>query len=324
MRGMRKVVIAALLVSMLIFMFTPTANSANSKTKTIVMFFAFNANLPAYQNFLEGFRSTLSKDSDEPYNLLIEYLDIGRSPNDTYVKQLVGQYNEKLKGYHIDLLLTFGPRTYTLLQKYGFEVLENTPTINIDLDPPIGNLASPLLYKNSMQISIDSAFKKTKARFIGLRDSVKMLTRLSDSLRTEIGHLGFVVNKYIGKGTIPADKKDLSGTWDFNVRWYKIAEDSIQSGINLMASPPDSNGVTKLVFIDFETVIVIFSKGDSIKCFYQVNSFSSDIPWTMDLTRTPKVDIRLNANPFDGELYVSYRKNKGFYYGFMHKKQGIL
>ena len=173
---------------------------------------------------------------------------------------------------------------------------------------------------DSMQISVDSAFKKTKARFVSLRDSVKMLAHRSDSLRTEISHLGFVVNKYIGKGTIPADKKDLSGSWDFNVRWYKIADDSIQSGINLMASSPDSNSVKRLVFLDFETVEVFFNKGDSVKCFYHVNSFAKDKPWTMDVTRGTKTNIRLNANPFDGELYVSYRKNKGYYYGFMRKK----
>ena len=147
-----------------------------------------------------------------------------------------------------------------------------------------------------------------------------MLAHRSDSLRTEISHLGFVVNKYIGKGTIPADKKDLSGSWDFNVRWYKIADDSIQSGINLMASSPDSNSVKRLVFLDFETVEVFFNKGDSVKCFYHVNSFAKDKPWTMDVTRGTKTNIRLNANPFDGELYVSYRKNKGYYYGFMRKK----
>lgn len=158
---MIKAVIYSLFVSMLIFMFPPTVTSGESKTRTIVMFFAFNANLPAYQNFLDGFRNTLSKDSDEPYNLLIEYLDIGRSPNESYVKQLIGQYNVKLKGYHINLLLTFGPMTCTFLKKYGLEALENTPTINIDLDPPIGNLASPLLNENSIDIKLKFRIKET-------------------------------------------------------------------------------------------------------------------------------------------------------------------
>ena len=173
---------------------------------------------------------------------------------------------------------------------------------------------------DSLQISIDSAFNKTKARFVSLRDSVKLLKRFSDSLRTETNHLSFVVNKFIGKGTIPVDKKDLSGKWEFNVRWYKVAGDSVQSGINLMSSSPDSNSVTKLVFLDFETVQVFLSKGDSVKCFYKVNSFAKDKPWTMDVTRGTNVNIRLNANPIDGELYVSYRKGNGFYYGFMRKK----
>jgi len=173
---------------------------------------------------------------------------------------------------------------------------------------------------DTLHMNRDWAFKKNNARIAVLRDSVKRLNHRSDSLRTELGHLSFVVNKYIGQGTIPFDRKDLSGTWELNTRWYKITEDSIQSGISAMAVSPDSNAVTKLIFLDAETVRVIYSKGDSLKCFYQVNSFAKDKPWTMDLTRGSKVNIRLNANPFEGELYVSYRKDKGYFYGFMRKK----
>lgn len=172
---------------------------------------------------------------------------------------------------------------------------------------------------DSLQINRDSALVRAKAKLPVVRDSVKSLNRLCDSLRKEVGHLTYMINKYIGKGTIPATAKDFSGSWTFNTRWFELADDSIQSGIILKPTPIDVNLVSKAIVLDFETVQVIFAKGDTIKCFYKVNSFSKDKPYTIDLTRESKVNIRLNVNPFDNELYVSYRRGKGYFYGFLRK-----
>jgi len=87
----------------------------------------------------------------------------------------------------------------------------------------------------------------------------------------------------------------------------------------LKSTPADVNLVSKAIVFDLETVQLIFAKGDSIKCFYRVNSFSKDKPYTIDVTRENKINIRLNVNPFDGEFYVSYKKGTGYFYGFLRK-----
>lgn len=173
---------------------------------------------------------------------------------------------------------------------------------------------------DSLKLTRDSVIAGIRARVTYIRDSLRNLNRVIDSLHTENKHLNFVINKYIGKGTVPATLKDLSGTWVLNTRWFEFANDSIQSGILLMPTPPDQNPLSKVVFTDAETALLIFAKGDSIKCFYRVNSFSSDKPYSIDLSRDSRVNIRLLANPAEGELYVSYRKGKGYFYGFIRKQ----
>ena len=173
---------------------------------------------------------------------------------------------------------------------------------------------------DSLQSNRDSAIAKEKSKFSLLRDSVKIYAHLSDSLQKEIGHLAFEVNKYVGQGTLPATEKDFIGLWTLNTRWFELADDSIQSGIILKPTPAEYNLVSKILFIDFETVQIIFSKGDSIKCFYKVNSFAKDKPFSMDITRDNKVNIRLNLNPMDNQVYVSYKRGKGYLYGFLRKE----
>ena len=121
------VVIALLFIS-------PLKSYSGSNTKTIVVFFALHANLPAYQNLLEGFRTTFSEEYNQPYNLLIEYLDIGRLADDKYAKYIIEQYNEKFKDTKIDLLITVTPGIIPVLEKYGLDALKKSPTISIVLD----------------------------------------------------------------------------------------------------------------------------------------------------------------------------------------------
>ena len=125
-----KILIVLLLLPSLI----PRDANASEKTKTIVIFFSLHAGLPAYQNFLEGFRTTFSEESDEHYNLLIEYLDIGRLSDDKYAKYIVELYNDKYKDIDIDLLITVAPGVNQVLKKYGFEALKKSKIISIEFD----------------------------------------------------------------------------------------------------------------------------------------------------------------------------------------------
>ncbi len=131
---MLRIKISLLFVLISLFFTSPFVTFAASNTKTIVIFFALHANLPAYQTLLEGFRTTFSEEYDQPYNLLIEYLDIGRLGDDKYAKYIIEQYNEKFKNTRIDLLITVAPGIIPVLEKYGLEALKRSPTISIVLD----------------------------------------------------------------------------------------------------------------------------------------------------------------------------------------------
>jgi hypothetical protein len=107
----------------------PLETYSGSRTKTIVIFFSLHSNLPAYQNLLEGFRTTFAEEYNKPYNLLIEYLDIGRLSDDKYAKYIIEQYNEKFKENNIDLLITIAPGVIPVLEKYGLDALKKSPVI---------------------------------------------------------------------------------------------------------------------------------------------------------------------------------------------------
>ena len=103
-----------ILFSLLFVIFViPSETFAAKKVRTIAVFFSMDANLPAYANLLEGIRSSLSEGSAEPYNLLTEYLDLGRSKDEEHARHLVELYNEKFQHNKPDLLITFGPFTYS-------------------------------------------------------------------------------------------------------------------------------------------------------------------------------------------------------------------
>ncbi len=123
-----------LIVLLLLPSFIPRNAFASEKTKTIVIFFSLHAGLPAYQNFLEGFRTTFFEEPNENYNLLIEYLDIGRLSDDKYAKYIVELYNEKYKDVDIDLLITVTPGVNQVLKKYGLKALKKSKIISIEFD----------------------------------------------------------------------------------------------------------------------------------------------------------------------------------------------
>jgi signal transduction histidine kinase len=123
-----------LIVLLLLPCFIPRYAIAGEKTKTIVIFFSLHSGLPAYQNFLEGFRTAFTEEPDVRYNILIEYLDIGRLSDDKYAKYIVELYNEKYRDVDIDLLITVTPGVNRVLMKYGFDALKKSKIISIEFD----------------------------------------------------------------------------------------------------------------------------------------------------------------------------------------------
>lgn len=141
--------------------FIPIAVYSSSNVKNIVVFFSLNPAVPGYQSFIEGFRSSFYEQTDEHYNLLIEYLDMGRFPDDVHAQNVVRMYNERFKQTRIDLIITVAPRTYEILKKLGLEALKTSPVINVEIDNFSGNSKPDFPADNTFEIRIKLNAKKT-------------------------------------------------------------------------------------------------------------------------------------------------------------------
>ena len=141
---------------------------------------------PSTQNILEGFRNALSKENEEPYNLQVEYLDIGRSKDEAYIEHIVDLYNKKYSGYKIDLLITVAPYTWSLLKKYGLEVLDNAPTIKLEFDPPIDSAGPMVLNKNTLEIKVTLRIGQTLENAFKLFPDYKEVYVISGSSNTDL------------------------------------------------------------------------------------------------------------------------------------------
>ena len=143
---------------------------ATDKVKTVVVFFPLDVNLPAYQGFLAGLNGRFSETPDQPYNLILEYMDNNKFQDETHVQYMVDLYNEKYKLVDIDLIITFGPGAYPLLKKYNFRAISNTPIINIDLESIIASISTDSSFKddNVVHIPISPNYEKTFRTAINL------------------------------------------------------------------------------------------------------------------------------------------------------------
>jgi hypothetical protein len=125
------------------------------KVRTVVIFYSYNAGLAAYHNINEGFSNTFKNSAREAFNILIEYLDIGRAPENGFGKSVVEIYNKKFKEHPIDLIITIAPWAYPFLKNAGLNALKNTPVIcveNYSLLRDSGYYASP---EKTMEIALN-------------------------------------------------------------------------------------------------------------------------------------------------------------------------
>ena len=81
---------------------------------------------------MDGFRGVFMKEVDLKYNMMVEYLDVGRMQNDDQARNIVNLDNEKFANVPIDLIIVIGPSGLKALETYGLKAIENTPVISIE------------------------------------------------------------------------------------------------------------------------------------------------------------------------------------------------
>jgi hypothetical protein len=144
---------------------------------------------------------------------------------------------------------------------------------------------------------------------------------LIDSLQEEINHFRFVFEQYFADGTIPQSQNDLIGIWKVRLQWFELANESEKTGLYLKPAGSNNPYLISIQFVDTELAELTLNSGAKVKCFYKVNSFSKDKPYSIDFSKWKEVDNRLFISPSStGELNVSYKKGDGYFYGFMRKR----
>jgi signal transduction histidine kinase len=187
-----------------------------------------SANLPAFQNFTEGFRSAFMQGTEDSYNLVVEYLDIGRSQDDAYVRHIVEMYNEKLKNASIDLIITFPPYTFSLLEKYGLDALKTTPVLKIESDPPMGE---------GYQFSKDENIYELKAKF-RIAETLDVIFKLFPDHKQVYVIDGNTPIDHFFSGLVDQSSESFKPSFQFNFisgitldSTIKIVEDIPETGI---------------------------------------------------------------------------------------------
>jgi signal transduction histidine kinase len=158
-----------LVIFFIIMLLIPIKAYCQDRVKNVVVFFAYNSNLPSYEKLLAGLKTSING-SDNRVNLMVEYLDKGRSKNEDYPKFIIDMYNNKLKEFPVDLLITVGPGMTNAL-KYCDSTLKSINTINIDLDIPGRVTLADLNIKNGKEIilkfQVINSLKQVFALFPG-------------------------------------------------------------------------------------------------------------------------------------------------------------
>lgn len=147
--------------------FLTLGSHSNTNIKNVVVFFALNPNLPAYQQITTGFKSNFNTGNKIPGNVIYEYFDIYRFGDSQNIETLVKLYNEKYQTVKIDLLITVGPGLHPLLEKFNLEMLKTTPTINIDFTN-ISMSSDPQIAQNEINIGVEVHVEKSLQSAIDL------------------------------------------------------------------------------------------------------------------------------------------------------------
>lgn len=104
------------------------------KTKSVLLLFSEESNLPTQAIVEQSLRSTLRNSSPVPIEVYSEYLGFLRTPLNDYEKELVGLLRRKYEGRKFDLIVAVSPPALRFLLKNQPEIFPDTPVVFQVLD----------------------------------------------------------------------------------------------------------------------------------------------------------------------------------------------
>jgi hypothetical protein len=154
-----------------------------------------------------------------------------------------------------------------------------------------------------------------------LSDSMGYWRLTADSLGQEVGHLKYIISKYIVKGSMPLNTQDFIGSWTLLTQWFEIYVDSPMTGLVLLPPPPGMQSLARIKFVDHEIAELTLANGEVIRSFYKIFEFSIEKPYRIELSKGSELNINLIVcHTNEGELQVSYKRGNGYFQGTLRKQ----
>ena len=99
--------------------------------KRILAIFGFKQAMPFGYYTAESMRETLTSEAPFPIELNIEFADLARYPDETYLAKIVDFYRFKYSKDKFDLVLAIGDETAKMMVEYGDELFGDIPIVII-------------------------------------------------------------------------------------------------------------------------------------------------------------------------------------------------
>jgi PAS domain S-box-containing protein len=183
---MRSCKISRFILLLMLLYLSPASASDSLQAKNVLLLFSLEPGLPAYDLIYANLRATLDKQTNEPINYYIEYLDCSRFPNEEYQRQLFSLYSKKYSAKKLDVCVAVSQGIESMLEKYGKGLFAGVPTIFIEF-PSLPGQAPPYFRK-----------PHTTGILMGLD--------LKKNLETALSLYPGAANVYIVTGASPTDQ----------------------------------------------------------------------------------------------------------------------
>jgi signal transduction histidine kinase len=216
------------ITAILLITFSLTTPAQEKKVRTCVMFFSYSASMGAYQNMLDGFNETFIQPLNGPVSIVSEYLDLGRTNDESYGRSIVEMYNQKYNDNGIDLIIAVGPGILPFLKKAGLKMLKNSPLILVDIFTSQSDSIDNTSEVNSLPIYL---------KYLYFNESFNKISELFPDRRSIycVNGNGGLDNYY--KSILKASQENYKGTHKF----IDITGISIDSTLRKISQlPPES------------------------------------------------------------------------------------
>jgi signal transduction histidine kinase len=130
-------IIGLLFVSVLIWVFVPTATSqdADAPKKVLVLYWE-SKDFLGNVSFDQGFQAGLTSDPNSRFEIFTEYLDSTRFPGEHQEELLHDYLRKKYEGQKIDVVVTTPDPTLDFLLRYRNDLFQNCPIVFVAVKRP--------------------------------------------------------------------------------------------------------------------------------------------------------------------------------------------